>query len=117
MFEAIALHPRDRMKGRRDEKIVAGGKKVRSILLSHEEVGRRAREMYENDIRDKVETAGNIGQMVIIDIETGNYEVDESGIQSARNLIAKNPNARLFGLRVGYNVAASFGGVMERVSP
>lgn len=53
--------------------------------------------------------------MVIIDIETGNYEVDKTGLQAAKILSEKNPNARLFGIRIGYNVAASFGGVMERV--
>jgi hypothetical protein len=30
-------------------------------------------------------------------------------------LSGKNPTARLFGIRIGYNVSASFGGVMERV--
>jgi hypothetical protein len=53
--------------------------------------------------------------MVIIDVETGDYEVDETGLQSAKNLQAKSPYARLFGIRIGYNVAVSFGGVMERV--
>jgi hypothetical protein len=50
-----------------------------------------------------------------IDIETGDYEVDKTGLQASRNLSKKHPNARLFGIRIGYNVAVSFGGVMERV--
>jgi hypothetical protein len=37
-------------------------------------------------------------------------------LQAAHNLYAKHPYARLFGIRIGYNVAASLGGVMERVS-
>jgi hypothetical protein len=88
---------------------------VQTILLSHEEVARRAKQLYENSIRQNVELEGNIGKMVIIDIETGEYEVDKTGLQAARHLSEKNPNARLFGIRIGYNVAASFGGVMERV--
>jgi hypothetical protein len=44
------------------------------------------------------------------------YEVDEIGIISARHLHAKHPNARLYGIRIGYNVAASLGGVMERTT-
>jgi hypothetical protein len=89
---------------------------MQAILLSSEEVAKRANLLYESKIRQQVETEGNIGKMVIIDIETGDYEVDETGIQAAHNLYAKHPYARLFGIRIGYNVAASLGGVMERVS-
>jgi hypothetical protein len=89
---------------------------MQAILLSSEEVAKRANQLYESTIRQKVETEENIGKMVIINIETGDYEVDEIGLQAAHNLYAKHPFARLFGIRIGYNVAASFGGVMERVS-
>jgi hypothetical protein len=88
---------------------------MQAILLSSEEVAKRAYKVYESAIRHKVETEENIGKMVIIDVETGDYEVDETGIQAAKNLQAKSPYARLFGIRIGYNVAVSFGGVMERV--
>jgi hypothetical protein len=89
---------------------------MQAILLSSEEVAKRANQLYDSEIRHEVETDENIGKMVIIDIETGDYEVDETGIQAAHNLYAKHPYARLFGIRIGYNVAASLGGVMERVS-
>lgn len=89
---------------------------MQAILLSGEEVAKRANRLYDSEIRQKVETEENIGKMVIIDIETGDYEVDETGLQAAHNLYAKHPYARLFGIRIGYNVAASLGGVMERVS-
>jgi hypothetical protein len=36
--------------------------------------------------------------MVIIDIETGNYKVDENGLHAADYLSAKHPNARLLRL-------------------
>lgn len=90
-------------------------KDMQTILLSHEEVARRATQLYES-IRQKVETEDNLGKMVIIDIETGNYELDKTGLPAARNLLEKNPNARLFGIRIGYKVAASFGGGVERVA-
>jgi 1,4-dihydroxy-2-naphthoyl-CoA synthase len=88
---------------------------MQAILLSSEEVAKRAYQIYESEIRQKVETEENIGKMVIINIETGDYDLDETGLQAAKNLQAKSPYARLFGIRIGYNVAASFGGVMERV--
>ncbi|BAZ51894.1 hypothetical protein NIES4103_45530 [Nostoc sp. NIES-4103] len=89
---------------------------MQSILLSREEVGRRAKELYENSIRKQVEREENIGKMVIIDIETGEYAVDKTGIESARYLWKKHPLARLFGFRIGYKVAASFNGFLERDS-
>jgi hypothetical protein len=89
---------------------------MQAILLSSEEVAKRAYRIFESKIRQEVETEENIGKMVIIDVETGDYEVDETGLQAAKSLQAKSPYARLFGIRIGYNVAASFGGVMERVS-
>ena len=88
---------------------------MQAILLSPEEVARRAKQLYESSIRQQVELEKNIGKMVIIDIETGDYEVDETGLKASRSLSQKHPNARLFGIRIGYNVAVSFGGVMERV--
>lgn len=89
---------------------------MQAILLSREEVARRAKLLYENGIRQKVESEDNIGKMIIINIETCDYEIDETGLKAARNLRQKYPNARLFGIRIGYKVAASFSGGMERVS-
>lgn len=90
---------------------------METILLSREEVARRAEALYAQSIRAQVETEENIGKMVIIDIETGEFDVDELGFDAADSLRARNPNARLFGIRIGYNVAASLGGIMERTTP
>ncbi|MEI6444310.1 MAG: hypothetical protein WCO29_14570 [Nostocales cyanobacterium ELA583] len=87
---------------------------MQAILLSSEEVAKRAKELYDNGIRQQVETAENIGKMIIIDIETGEYAIDKIGIESAHYLRNKNPLARLFGIRIGYKVAVSFSGEMER---
>jgi len=89
---------------------------MQTILLSREEVAVRAKQIYESNIRQQVEIEENIGKMVIIDIETGSYEVDKTGLKAAHNLSARHPYARLFGICIGYNVAASLGGVMERVN-
>ena len=91
---------------------------MQTLLLSREEVARRAKALYEQSIRAQVETEENIGRMVIIDIETGDFAaVDDQGIESSRRLQARNPQARLYGIRIGYNVAESLGGVMERTAP
>jgi hypothetical protein len=88
---------------------------METIFLSREEVARRARQLYKNRIRQQVETDENIRKMVIIDFESADYKVDETGLKAARKLSAKHLHSRLFSLRMGYNVAVSFSGVMERV--
>lgn len=44
--------------------------------FSSEEIARRGRELYEHTLRDLVETEENIGKIISIDIETGDYEID-----------------------------------------
>jgi hypothetical protein len=87
-----------------------------AIFWTVEEVATRANKLYADKIRSVVEHEDNIGKMVVIDAETGEYAVDRSGIHSAIALKAKNPNARLFTIRIGYDVAVSFGGNSDRVS-
>lgn len=62
-----------------------------------------------------METDENLGKMVIIHFESGDYKVDETRLKAARNLSKKHPHFRLCGRRMGYNVAVSFGGVMQRI--
>ncbi|HLK60578.1 MAG TPA: hypothetical protein VKU00_28710 [Chthonomonadaceae bacterium] len=82
--------------------------------MSGDEVAQRGKALYADGIRAKVEIPENIGKMVIIDVETGDYEVDELGLEASHHLHAKRPDAPLYGIRIGYNVAESLGGVMER---
>lgn len=96
--------------------VSAGRHKTMELTrLSREEVGRRGEALYEQNIRAAVETTENIGKMVIIDVETGAYEVAERGIVAARHLQAQHADALLYGKRIGYDVAEALGGVMERV--
>lgn len=89
---------------------------MQAILLSRKEVAQCAEQLYESRIRQEVEVEENIGKMVIIDIETGDYRVDANSLRAADFLSEKHPNARLFGIKIGYNVGAAFGGgVMERM--
>ncbi len=83
-------------------------------LLVREETARRAHDLYDSGIRAIVETEENIGKMVIIDLETGNYECQTADRESVQILKQKNPNARLYGIKIGYDVAVVLGGVLER---
>ncbi|MUG93755.1 hypothetical protein F7734_15550 [Scytonema sp. UIC 10036] len=80
-----------------------------ALFWTVEEVARRARDFYENGIRSSVEHGDNIGKMIVIDAETGEYASDKIGVESGLKLKQKNPNARLFTMRIGYDVAVTFG--------
>jgi hypothetical protein len=86
-----------------------------AIFWTMEEVAARAKQFYENGIRQEVEHGDNIGQMIVIDAETGEYGIDPSGVETALKLKGKKPLAQLFTMRIGYDVAVVFGGEMERV--
>jgi hypothetical protein len=108
-------------KPRFDNYTMIKGQKVgvivmQSIFWSVEEVALRAKQFYENDIRQHVEHGDNIGKMIVIDAETGEYGIDPTGVETALKLKHQKPNARLFTIRIGYDVAVSFGGAMERIA-
>ncbi len=73
------------------------------------EVETLGEEIYEQQVRRIVE-AENKGKFVVIDIETGEYEVDEDDLQATKRALAKRPNAVLYGLRIGYPTAYTLGG-------
>ena len=81
-----------------------------------EDVAQRGKARYAESIRAEVETPENIGKMLIIDVDTGDYEMDTNGIDAALHLQAKRPDALLYGLRIGYNVSDTIGGFMERIA-
>ena len=85
--------------------------------IRSEEIDRRGQEWYEQRIRLKVETPENIGKQIVIDIETGDYEIDDDGLKASKRLFAKHEDAALFGLRIGYNAVYTLGGVLSRTAP
>jgi hypothetical protein len=87
---------------------------MQAIFWTVEEVAQRAKQFYDREIRSIVEHGDNIGKMIVIDAETGEYGIDEIGVEPMLALKQKNPNARLFMMRIGYNAAFGFGGTMER---
>jgi hypothetical protein len=84
---------------------------IDAIFWSVEEIAAKAGEIYRREIQQQVETADNIGKMLTIDIETGEYFIDRTGVEGMMFLKAKRPIARLFTLRIGYSAAVGFGGL------
>jgi hypothetical protein len=74
-----------------------------------EEIAQRAEEWYEREIRPKVEE-GNTGKIVMIDIESGDYEIDDDQLAAAHRALAKHPGAVLYAIRIGYPSVGKIGG-------
>jgi hypothetical protein len=64
-----------------------------------------------------IETPDKIGQMVIIEADSGDFEIDGLGTRAAKRLRARRPGGRYFGIRIGYKHAESFGGGLTRRDP
>jgi hypothetical protein len=83
--------------------------------LSSEEIRRRGEKLYEQEIRSQVETEENIGKLVSISIETGDYEIgDDDTLDAPLRLQEKHPGTAVYTRRIGYNAAYAIGGVLER---
>jgi hypothetical protein len=76
----------------------------------------RAREIYSG-LKNIIETPDRIGQLIVIDLETGDYEIGGEGIEASHRLQARHPGSRLFALRIGYKTVDSFAGMLERTQP
>jgi hypothetical protein len=75
---------------------------------SKEEFARRGDEIYERDIRHLVEPKRN-GEFVLIDIATGDYEVDADEMAASERLLSRLPNAQVWFRRIGKPYARRFG--------
>ena len=83
---------------------------------SGDEIGRRGKAIYEQHLRSQVETEDNIGKIISIDIETGDYAIADDLITAGRLVQAKHPDAAIYGKRIGYNAVYSLGGSLIRTA-
>ena len=75
---------------------------------SKEEFARRGDEIYDRDISPRVEPVDE-GKFVLIDIETGEYEIDQDELAASDRLLARRPDAQMWTRRVGSRYARRFG--------
>lgn len=72
---------------------------------------------YESGIRRQVGTEENLGKLVSIDIETGDFEVGgDDDVEAPLRLHRKHPGAAVYTVRIGYDAVYALGGVVERTA-
>lgn len=94
----------------RVEKTILGIKLVGSSgpRYSHEEFRQRGDAIYSK-IKDKVKP-GNNGKFLAIDIETGDYEVNEDEMKAVDALYDRIDDPQVTCYRIGYRTTHSLGG-------
>ena len=88
---------------------------VSSNLLSKETVP-RGQSLYENGIRQQVDTEENIGKIVAIDIGTGEFVLASDHMTALNEMRKKVANPYLYFLRVGYATPTKTGARSHRAS-
>ena len=77
--------------------------------VSPREVAARGEGWYESHLKQQVEP-DHIGEFLVVDVNTGDYEIGRDYIQPTERLLAKRPDATLYALRVGYRSVGRIGG-------
>lgn len=77
-----------------------------------EEIARQGRELYERELRCEVE-AEHAGRFLVVDVESGDYEVADEDLEASERLLERRPEAKLYGLRIGEGAAYRIGGLSD----
>ncbi len=77
--------------------------------FTNQEIAHKGEEIYAVRLRDALEK-DYFGQVVIINIETGEYEIGSDSLAANLRALAKYPGAALYGIRVGFPFVESISG-------
>ena len=72
-------------------------------------VSKQGKAIYEERIKHLVDPL-HYGKFVVIDVETGDYEIDKRDIAATKRLLERRPGAITYGVRVGFLAAYRMGG-------
>ena len=75
-----------------------------------EETQRLANEWYEGHLRTKLDTAENLRKILVIDVDSGEYEMDTDHLAAIERLREKHPDGMFFSMRIGYPTLGKIGG-------
>jgi hypothetical protein len=76
---------------------------------SAREIASRGRNIYNTRLREKLER-DHFGKFLVIDVDTGEYEIDEDDLKASLRAFEKNPEGSRYGLRIGFRASGTIGG-------
>ncbi|MBA2714372.1 MAG: hypothetical protein H0U55_12570 [Rubrobacteraceae bacterium] len=74
-----------------------------------EEIARRGREIYAQDIRSEKFDREHDGEFLVVDVTTGEYELGPDEAEAFGQAEDKNPKGLFYLMRVGYRAAHRIG--------
>lgn len=80
---------------------------MRTPRYSADKHARRGKEIYEQSIRPQIEN--QIGKIVAIDVDTGEFELGENTLDASEKLLSRLPDAQIWCLRIGHVAVHRFG--------
>ena len=86
------------------------------LAPNREEIAQRGRNLYQQGLRQQVETADNIGKIIAIDLSTSDYEIDQDLLLACDRLKVKHPKAVTWVGRIGYDAVYAIGGTLVRTA-
>ncbi len=89
---------------------------MKSAHPNRDEVSKLGRELYDRQIRSQVEVAENIGKIVSINVETGEYEIGVDLVETSLRSQAKHPDALLWAEKIGFDAVYAVGGTIVRTA-
>jgi len=92
-----------------------GGLPMPNPTIDREELARRGQRYYEQFLRAELEPEHQ-GKYLFLDVETGDYELDEDQLAAMARARAKHPGAVFYILRVGYPAVGRIGARVPRRS-
>ena len=102
----VPLEPLDLEEGR--EVVVSIEDAATPSTAEGPSLEERGQAIYDQNIRGKVEGREQ-GKVVVIDVESGDYEIDPDDASATARLIARRPDALTYAVRVGYTATYRMG--------
>ena len=73
-------------------------------------IANKGEKIYAEAIKPHIDLEKERGNFIVIDVNSGDYEIDKRGIVATKRLLERRPGAMTYAVRVGFIAAYRMGG-------
>ena len=84
------------------------------VQTGRSEIALKGEAIYEQTLRPLLETDENLGKYLVIDTDSGDYEMDIDRVEAVLRLSRHHNPAHSWHLKIGYTAVATIGGALQR---
>jgi hypothetical protein len=81
-----------------------------SLQVVHDRATEEGSRIYYHELRPKLEVHENFGKVLVIDVDSGDYEMDVDGNAAVARIRARHPDHLLYRMRIGAKATYSMAG-------